>query len=86
MPLETAIQKMTSLAAENAGIKNRGLITPGYYADLVLFDPDTIIDNATIENSTGLSSGVHHVWVNGKLVYSDQKAVPNFPGRFVRRN
>ena len=86
MPIETAIQKMTSLAAENAGIKNRGLITPGYYADLVLFDPDTIIDNATIENSTALSTGVHQVWVNGKLVYSEMKAVPNFSGRFVKRN
>ncbi len=86
MPLETAIQKMTSLAAENAGIKNRGLIAPGYFADLVLFDPDTIIDNATIENSTAISTGVNHVWVNGKLVYSEQKAVPNFPGRFVKRN
>ena len=86
MPIETAIQKMTSLAAENAGIKNRGLIAPGYYADLVLFDPDTIIDNATIENSTALSTGVHQVWVNGKLVYSDMKAVPNFSGRFVMRN
>ncbi len=86
MPLETAIQKMTSLAAENAGIKNRGLITPGYYADLVLFDPETIIDNATIENSTALSTGVNQVWVNGKLVYSEMKAVPNFSGRFVKRN
>jgi len=86
MPLETAIQKMTSLAAENAGIKNRGIITPGYYADLVLFDPETIIDNATIENSTALSTGVNHVWVNGKLVYSDMKAVPNFSRRFVKRN
>lgn len=86
MPLETAIQKMTSLAAENAGIKNRGLITPGYYADLVLFDPATVIDNATIENSTALSTGVHHVWVNGKLVYSEQKAISNFPGRFIKRN
>ena len=86
MPLETAIQKMTSLAAENAGIKNRGVIAPGYYADLVLFDPDTIIDNATIENSTALSTGVHHVWVNGKLVYSEMKAVQNFSGRFVKRN
>ena len=85
MPLETAIQKMTSLAAENAGIKNRGLITPGYYADLVLFDPYTVIDNATIENPTALSTGVDHVWVNGKLVYSNQQAVPNFPGVFVKR-
>ena len=86
MPIETAIQKMTSLAAENAGIKNRGVIAPGYFADLVLFDPDTVIDNATIENSTALSTGVHHVWVNGKLVYSEMKAVPNFSGRFVKRN
>jgi N-acyl-D-amino-acid deacylase len=86
MPLETAIQKMTSLAAENAGIKNRGVIAPGYFADLVLFDPETIIDNATIENPTALSTGVHHVWVNGKLVYNDMKAVPNFSGRFVKRN
>ncbi len=85
MPLETAIQKMTSLAAENAGIKNRGIIAPGYYADLVLFDPETVIDNATIENSTALSTGVLHVWVNGKMVYSEQKAVPNFPGVFVKR-
>jgi len=85
MPLETAIQKMTSLAAENAGIKYRGLIAPGYFADLVLFDPETVIDNATIENPTALSTGVHHVWVNGKLVYSEQKAVPNYPGRFVKR-
>jgi len=85
MPLETAIQKMTSLAAENAGIKGRGLIVPGYYADLVLFDPDTITDNATIKNPTALSSGVYYVWVNGKLVYIDQKATPNLSGKFVKR-
>ena len=85
IPLENAIQKMTSLAAENVGIKNRGLIAPGYFADLVLFDPDTIIDNATVENSSALSTGVNYVWVNGKLVYHDQKAVPNFSGRFVKR-
>jgi N-acyl-D-aspartate/D-glutamate deacylase len=77
---------MTSLTAENTGIKNRGLIAPGYFADLVLFDPETIIDHATIENSTALSTGVLQVWVNGKVVYSDQKAVPNFPGRFVGRD
>lgn len=85
MPLESAVYKMTSLAAENAGIKNRGIIAPGYFADLVLFDPDTVIDNATIENPTALSTGVHQVWVNGKLVYSEQKAVNNFPGVFVKR-
>jgi N-acyl-D-aspartate/D-glutamate deacylase len=76
---------MTGLADENAGIKSRGIIAPGYFADLVLFDPDTIIDNATIENPTALSTGVHQVWVNGKVVYQDQKAVNNFPGVFVKR-
>jgi N-acyl-D-amino-acid deacylase len=85
MPLETAIQKMTSLAAENSGITERGLIAPGYYADLVLFDPDTIVDNATVENPKALSTGINYVWVNGKLVYQDQKAIPNFSGTFVKR-
>ena len=85
MPLETAIQKMTSLAAENVGIKNRGLIAPGYFADLVLFDPETVIDNATIENSAALSSGVEAVWVNGTLVYANQKPIANYPGVQVKR-
>jgi N-acyl-D-aspartate/D-glutamate deacylase len=85
LPLETAIQKMTSLAAENVGIENRGLIAPGYFADLVLFDPETVIDNSTIENPTALSDGIVQVWVNGKVVYKDKTAVPNFSGRFVER-
>ncbi len=85
MSLHAAIQKMTSLAAEHVGIHNRGLITPGYFADLVLFDPDAIIDNATIENPTALSDGVLSVWVNGKMVYQNQKAVDNYPGRFLGR-
>jgi N-acyl-D-amino-acid deacylase len=85
MPLETAIQKMTSLAAENVGIKNRGLIAPGYFADLVLFNPQTVTDKATIENPTALSTGIESVWVNGKLVYADQKAVTNYPGVLVKR-
>ncbi|MBX2913997.1 MAG: serine hydrolase [Cyclobacteriaceae bacterium] len=85
MPLETAIQKMTSLAAENVGLKNRGLIAPGYFADLVLFNPETVIDHATIENPTALSTGIESVWVNGKLVYADQKPVTNYPGVLIRR-
>ena len=85
MPLETAIQKMTSLAAENVGIRNRGQITPGYYADLVLFDPEIIMDNATITDPKKLSTGIEAVWVNGKLVFQKQQAVPNYPGVFIKR-
>jgi N-acyl-D-aspartate/D-glutamate deacylase len=85
MPLETAIQKMTSLAAEHVGIRNRGQITPGYYADLVLFDPETVIDHATITESNAVSTGIEAVWVNGKMVYQNQRVVPNYPGVFIRK-
>jgi N-acyl-D-amino-acid deacylase len=85
MPLKTAIYKMTGLTAEHVGIKYRGVIARGNFADLVLFDPATIIDKATIANSTALSTGVEYVWVNGKLVYHNQKEQPNYSGRFITR-
>lgn len=85
MPLETAIYKMTGMTAENLGIRRRGLIARGYYADLVLFDPETVIDRATVRDSQKLSEGIKIVWVNGKEVYKDQQSVPNYPGVFVTR-
>jgi N-acyl-D-aspartate/D-glutamate deacylase len=85
MPLETAVYKMTGLTAENLGIHNRGLIAPGYFADLVLFNPATVSDNSTMTNPKALSSGIEIVWVNGKIVYRDQKATNQFPGVFVSR-
>ncbi|QMW05752.1 serine hydrolase [Spirosoma foliorum] len=85
MPLETAIYKMTGLTAEHLGLKNRGLITPGYFADLVLLNPDTVQDNARIGESSALSTGIEAVWVAGKLVYQDQKATGAHPGVFIRR-
>ncbi|UFH52392.1 serine hydrolase [Spirosoma sp. KNUC1025] len=85
MPLETAIQKMTSLAAEHLGLKNRGLITPGYYADLVLLNPDTVQDNAKIGDNKALSTGIEAVWVAGKLVYREQKATGQHPGVLIKR-
>jgi N-acyl-D-aspartate/D-glutamate deacylase len=85
MPIETAVYKMTGLAAENVGIKNRGIIKSGYFVDLVLFDPETIKDNATILNPTALSDGILMVWVNGKVVFKEGKATNVFSGRFVKR-
>lgn len=85
MPLEEAVHKMTGLTAEHIGISQRGLIQRGYFADLVLFDPATVIDNATIGNATALSTGIFKVWVNGKPVYDNGAAVANYPGRFVAR-
>lgn len=85
MSLENAIQKMTSLAAEHVGINNRGVIAPGYYADLVLFDAASVKDNATIQNPTALSDGILKVWVNGKIVFENKQSTHQYPGMFVKR-
>lgn len=85
MSWEDAIHKMTGLTAEHTGIINRGIIAPGYYADLVLIDPTTIKDNADIKNPKALSDGILKVWVNGVLVYSDKTALQKYPGEFVGR-
>lgn len=85
MPLETAIQKMTSLTAENLGIRQRGLIQPAFYADLVLFDPNRVNGNASIQNPTALSSGIERVWVNGEEVYNTQKSTGKRSGVFIGR-
>ncbi|GAB3988801.1 hypothetical protein GCM10028807_12250 [Spirosoma daeguense] len=85
MTLESAIQKMTSLSAEHLGLKQRGIVTSGYFADLVLFNPDTIQDKARIGDNKALSTGIEAVWVAGKLVYQNQKSTGALPGRLLRR-
>ena len=85
MSLETCINKMTALTAEHVGIKERGLIARGYYADMVLFDPETVIDKANIENSKALSDGILMVWVNGELVFKNKEFTNAFPGKFLSR-
>jgi N-acyl-D-amino-acid deacylase len=84
LSLENAIQKMTALSAEHTGIQRRGLVANGYFADLVLFDPATVQDNATADHPTALSSGITAVWVNGQLVYEQGKATGKRPGVVVR--
>lgn len=82
---EEAINKMTGLPAEHTGITNRGIISPGYFADLVLIDPETVKDNSSIHNPKALSDGILKVWVNGVLVYNDKKSLQKYPGEFVGR-
>ncbi|GFE86853.1 N-acyl-D-amino-acid deacylase family protein [Steroidobacter agaridevorans] len=84
MTLEQGVYKMTGLAAKHLGIADRGVIAEGNSADLVLFDPTTIIDRATMQNPTALSAGVEKVWVNGKLVYQDRRTTGVRPGQIVR--
>jgi len=85
VPLAEAIRKMTGLAAENMGINNRGLIREGMIADLVLFDPDTIIDHATPLEPRLLSTGVTTVWVGGEIVFADGATTAARPGKVIRR-
>jgi N-acyl-D-amino-acid deacylase len=84
-PLEVAIKKMTSLAAAHVGLKRRGTIAAGNYADLVLFDPDRVIDRATPAEPHLVSTGIERVWVNGQSVWQDAKTTANRPGRVLKR-
>lgn len=85
LTLAEAVRKMTSLAAENAGIRERGAIKPGYFADLVLFDPARVLDRATTSASTLPSEGIHTVIVNGRVVYTEGRSTEIYAGRVLRR-
>jgi len=85
LELPRAIRKMTSLAADNVGLNDRGTLMIGAVADLVLFDPLTVADNATIANATRKADGIKAVWVNGALVYEQGEATGALPGRVLRR-
>ncbi len=85
LSLEEAVHKMTGLSARHMGLEDRGFIRPGAAADLVLFDPDIIIDRATPENPAALSSGISRVWVNGRVVYENGSETSQRPGRFIGR-
>lgn len=83
--LGEAVRKMTSLPARNMGIADRGVIRSGAYADLVMFDPATIADQATTTEPRKPATGVRMVWVNGEVVYEDGKVTGRYPGRVLRR-
>ena len=83
--LPEAIRKMTSLAATNVGIADRGRIAPGMAADLVLFDPSTVLDRATPADPHALSTGILKVWVNGVLTYDNGRVTSERAGRVLRR-
>jgi dihydroorotase/N-acyl-D-amino-acid deacylase len=84
IPLEDAVRKMTSAVATRLSINDRGLLKPGMYADVVVFDPATIADRATYEQPKQLSVGVRDVWVNGVQVLRDGKHTGATPGRALR--
>ena len=84
-PLPEAIRRLTSLPATNLGLRDRGVLKPGAFADLVVFDPDTIADRATYERPHQYSVGVTHVFVNGVQVLRDGEHTGAYSGRALKR-
>ncbi len=85
LTLPEAVRKMTSLPAHRLNWQDRGVIREGAFADLVLFNPDTIIDNSTFAHPFTLSSGIEKVFVNGVLVWDGGKATGARPGMVIGR-
>lgn len=84
IPLEEAIRKLTSLPTTNLKIKKRGMLKAGYFADLVIFDPASIQDEATFQDPHQYAIGVKDVFVNGIQVLKDGEHTGAMAGRFVR--
>jgi N-acyl-D-amino-acid deacylase len=85
MTLEEAIRRLTSLPAGNLRLDRRGKLSPGYYADIVVFDPPKVADHATFADPQQFSTGMVHVFVNGTQVLKDGEHTGAKPGRAVQR-
>ena len=83
MPLEEAIRKLSALPAANLGLKHRGKLKPGYFADVVVFDPAKIQDHATFDKPHQYATGMVHVFVNGTQVLKNGEHTGALPGRVV---
>jgi N-acyl-D-amino-acid deacylase len=84
IPLEEAVRRLTTLPATNMKIEKRGALKEGYYADVVVFDPEKVQDHSTFEDPHQLSTGMSHVFVNGVQVLRDGEHTGATPGRVVR--
>jgi N-acyl-D-aspartate/D-glutamate deacylase len=85
IPLAEAVHKMTGMPARRFGLAQRGIIREGYCADLVLFDPQKVIDTATFSDPVSPAEGIANVWVNGVLSYTVEGATGRRAGCFLPR-
>jgi N-acyl-D-amino-acid deacylase len=83
--MQAGVHKMTGMPAQRFGLAERGLIRAGYFADLVLFDPEKIIDTATYADPARTAAGIRAVWVNGILSYTNEGTTGDRAGRFLTR-
>ncbi|MCI0469746.1 MAG: D-aminoacylase [Nitrospirae bacterium] len=82
--LPEAVRKITSLPAETFGIKERGVLKEGYFADITVFDYKTIADRATFKEPYKKAMGIEHVFINGAIAYSNNELTGNYPGRILK--
>jgi N-acyl-D-aspartate/D-glutamate deacylase len=85
LTLAAAVHKMTGLPAETFNLSRRGVLAEGNFADVVVFDPEKISDQATYRSPKKLAEGIHHVFVNGRPVMLSGKRTEELPGRLLRR-
>jgi N-acyl-D-amino-acid deacylase len=85
LSLSEAIRKLSNLPATNLGLDRRGALKPGYFADIVVFDPATVADVATFEKPHQYATGIRHVWVNGAHSLADGEHTGAKAGRAVRK-
>ena len=86
VPLSEAVKKMTSMPAERLGLKDRGSLKKGYYADVVVFDETAISDQATFTHPAQYPKGIDYVLVNGKIVIRHGQHTGALPGRILSHN
>jgi N-acyl-D-amino-acid deacylase len=84
LTLEDAIRKMTSFPAQKLGLHTRGILRENMWADIVVLDPNEVIDRATYENPHQFPVGIKHVIVNGELVVEDEQQTEKLPGRILK--
>jgi len=82
--IEEAVRKMTGLPAQRMGLRHRGRIAPGYFADLAIFNPDSVRERTTFEDPHRYATGIDHVLVNGSFAVRDSKPTGAAPGRVIR--
>ncbi|MBM2839429.1 MAG: D-glutamate deacylase [Deltaproteobacteria bacterium] len=85
MTLEDAVRKMTSLPAQRLGLKDRGIIKKGAFADLVVFNPERVHDTANYKEPYAYPMGIRHVIVNGTFVVKDGAHTGAMPGKVLRK-
>jgi N-acyl-D-aspartate/D-glutamate deacylase len=84
LTLEEAVRKMTGLPASRVGLKDRGLLREGAYADLAIFDPQTVRDRSTFENPNQYAEGIPYVIINGQLSVDNGQRTKSLAGRVLR--